>query len=593
MTSIDLATNQLGTYKLQYNATDEANNQASSTRNVFITPSLNDAVLTLKPYGSNNYTSFIWLDATSNSNHNIQFIPSQQDPGVTATDKYGNDVSNLVRIKHEKYVYNESDNTYSAELTYDTSDDSLNTYIQSNVDPSGIFLFDPVQLPNLAQGGSPIQTSDLPTNKTSSELVSFANGYKTYWKVTYILSIPHQSVSLSVNRFIYITDIIAPTFTLDSNLTYTIEKGTALGNLEDGAIDKFDYIDNYFFCTNSNGSGKNQENGLAYDSTRKGFKPDSIVYKDPSGGVQSGIDTNVEGDWTVIHKYKCVFPDGTTPKNYVTRANKPHDDADNFIYGESRTVTIGGDVTNPKIIFKEINESFGTGGSIVTSSDNNYGDSDGNKNYGKITITVPSSGLNSDNHNLAAILGADSSLGNSSCKEVTITDQGNDYSSLTISYKIKNLNGVVVGSSANTEAGNLNRSKIGTDFSDIANITKIAAPTPGELYVIEYTAADPAGNTEIKSRAIYIVDDTDPTITFVANGQPLYGNGLNYANNSGTGSQSVSVDHKTNYSDNLGDTVTREFEANPAFRKAYPRNQPNRVNRLIKEGNEYVLQNME
>ena len=49
MTSIDLATNQFGTYKLQYNATDEANNQASSTRNVFITPSLNDAVLTLKP----------------------------------------------------------------------------------------------------------------------------------------------------------------------------------------------------------------------------------------------------------------------------------------------------------------------------------------------------------------------------------------------------------------------------------------------------------------------------------------------------------------------------------------------------------------
>ena len=179
MANITLNTSDVGTFNLEYKAVDESGNISTNKRNVFILPTEGEANLQL--VGS----QFVGLNASSFSATTINYLigVASGDPGVTATDQYGNDVSGYVKVEHFKH-YNGA--TTGVKIYDSTDTGNYSTPITNNNDPSDMWIFDRISDP--PPRDSPLEPSDL--NLSSTQLTSWGlANYKTYYKVKYTLSI--------------------------------------------------------------------------------------------------------------------------------------------------------------------------------------------------------------------------------------------------------------------------------------------------------------------------------------------------------------------------------------------------------------------
>ena len=603
-----LSTENAGTFNLTYNAQDESGNITTKTRNVFILNKLNNPVFNLID-GDDFLNASSFVNGTYPT---IQYVGSE-DPGVTATDQYGNDVGKYVRIKHYRV---KNKDLSSRELIYDTGENPpLNTNptgtpITNNYDPENLWFFDTItQPPVKTQPLDPNDPNDL--NLSSTNLIAWGlDGFDTFYQVEYILDLPNSPSTDSLTRTVRVSDITPPVFTL-TLADYDVDQGDpaneGAGN-ETNAKKKFTYRENYWFVDIQNLSGSQiPENGNSaddqVDADRVGFKVEDVFYTHPNEGTKQNIDWNVKGVWTAHHRFTCIYKnDQDKVINYRRQQGATDAEIAGKYYEITRRITIAQDNEGPVIKFLNINASYTNGGKIETFSSSRFNSlsADGDY-YGGIRITVPNViGDTSDDQSLAKTLDDEDDNFKSDAGawvEIQVTDN--------LTNPVTNISYTILPDDKPnypTSATDLiRRTHLGTDFSGIFNNQNVAGINRPKIagtssnpsqFVITYTAIDGEGNKTERSRLIEIVDNVNPSLEFDDHSNSLYGNALTFNQvTSGSGTTtSVNAETKTSKDDNFGDSISLVFDsAIPDFRAAYPKNKLNNIFKIKYQNSGYFL----
>lgn len=583
MSNININTSIVGTFNINYIANDESDNISESNRNIYILPNINNPYINLKS-GNFNINRML-IQATKPGSSNLY-----TDPGFIAYDQYNNSsedfelIKNLVTIEHRRHsdknddtgilIYSEVNGNITIPNVVDSG--KINTSIK----PEYLFLF--------------INGDD--SNFYNSDWAPDNLDYQTaYFSIKYILNIPGYN-SVSVTRKIYITDTITPLISL-ANITNP-EQVVRFDNFTDNV--QFNKIESYWYFDD-----ENIPNGFTSGfTTPKSSIAGSIIIKDPSGNIQSSINTSIIGIWTIFYRFFSTYSTinlGGTPVNNANfifdttlDLNYANSDFLTKSYLISRQVVIG-DSISPIIELKKIGNSlsnpitFGSNnsGKIYTEDDSIYGD-----NY-NMYFYIPLE--SSDKPTLEDVLPNIYTVGEfnsnnipSGNSEVIIRDNAGSSQIFNVTVNINRPPNFSMPS--NTPKPNITRNLIGTDFNDAYNYTFFpvggTVSNPAE-YIITYTVKDQSNNSSNISRRLYIIDRSIPDIIFNTFTSPIssstINDGLIYNKGSTTTGFSqnkilVSAYNasETTYVDEFGDIILKNvsFQSPPNFVNSYIKSRP-------------------
>ena len=589
MSNVTINTNIIGTYNLSYTARDESNNISNKKRNLFILPNFITPTINLKP-------SILGMTRELASAVKPGSLLEFVDRGYIATDAYGNSSEDFPLIKQK---------VTTEHRRHSNKDDDEGTLIYSET--NGI-----ITLPEGVEDNGPITLKLKP-----KYLYLFNNGVSTpfynsnwtpsnsdpqtvYFTVTYILSLPGHN-PVSTTRKIYISDLGPPSITLAtvSNPQY-VEAGS---NFTDTST--FNILENYWYIDNETSIPDGYSAGFSLPDGNNDPNG-SIQIKDPSGQVQSSINTTTLGTWKITYTFYCLYTSDSSNISaanfvpYVIPIGDAISDPVNKTYILERDVIVR-DTTPPTVDLKQIaSESnpltFGDSlnvndrGRLYTKDDNTNG-----SNYNmyfwvpKNSSTKPS--LQDVLPNVHVVGTYGSSTIPSGDAEIIIRDNAGSQQNFTVVVTI------VTPPNISLPSGhpNILRTSIGTDFNDSVdyNIYPIAGTenNPAE-YTIIYDVRDAQNNLTRISRRLYIIDRTIPNITFSSfdNLVPSFtttNNGLVYGKGTSTVGQTnntrllfASDVTETSYQDEFGDIVSKKvsYTTNPlTFVQGYRKDRPQNV----------------
>ena len=593
MANKTLATNTVGTFKIQYSGEDEAGNITTKDRNVFILPVLGEPSLVL------NGPTQTAIIADSGLNNIVYTVGnSNGDPGYEARDQYNNLVNHFVRVQH----YRHRASVATGVLIYDSDDlVNYNNPINNDVDPEDLWFFDFVSDP--PPRDPPLEPSYTDLSSTQLTNWGLAN-YNTYFRIKYTLTIPGVAGEKVQWRTIHIKDWTAPLFSFEGIGNKSFEQGqqTEVNAYESGAVDKYKYQENYWFIDGKLPIGYSSGD---QNNERIGFTVEDVKYTHPNylNEEKDSIDANVKGVWTAHHRFKCSYSINVNNNdvilNYIPDSTPTDYENTNKLYELKRTVTISADNENPVIKFLQIDTTYGGDGTIKTESGGGTDHTDSNA-HGTIVITVPTQVLaennSSDDISLAEVLEGDTNddfkNASSEWTEIEVTDNvGIQSITYTITQQSLNFNA--------SQEQMIKRTHLGTDFSSlfdsITNLNPKAIGTPANpaIFIIKYIAIDTEGNgaDNPATRTIKVIDSTAPVVNFVANSNDLYGNALTFNKNQGTNNQvtiTANNNSQTTISDNFGDEKTLTI-TDDEFRQAYPKNYLDNIFKVKKVDNGYKI----
>lgn len=535
MASITLNTSEAGTFVVTYTATDKASNTATKNRNVYI----KNQVLTpsLELTGNTNGKTRYMLEATK-----VSSILGEDPGGFTATDQYGNNVSHLVEVEVTRKTHTGSSsgtNTFNSSVIIAKTGYN-NVQFNLDQDPQYLLLFEDGNngsKPALVNGDH----NDYHTNTVSSLQAS-------HFEFKYFLEIPNQT-PITKTRVVYLTDVTPPTILqsqTSSNYELNADSTTIINTVKG------------FFSANDTfwdvGSG-----------TNLGFDDLTFVFRDSSNNVVTTLDTS-----SSANTFTCtatLTPNYTSSGTATAKANwvdsGSQADSANKIYTLVHNISINADSEDPTVTFVTYtNETISGVGTLNSVGNNLY-------------WTLPSSGTYSFS-NLALWR----KEGVSTNSEINVND--NDLANINDSHI--SVTYTITGFSKNKTT----RGDLGRHF-DGANSTTIGTLLTPAAWTATYTVQDAAGNSTQVSRILYIIDDTDPTISLETNINNnteylTFGDGLNfdqYSNSAGqaANTQQILSSNSATYSDNYIDTSNQVVEptvslSSSSLYPAYPKDSP-------------------
>lgn len=494
--SLALNTSLSGTYVITYSAQDKAGNTKNDTRNVYIVDKESTPTISLN--SDINGGSRTMIEATKS---NIFF----EDPGVNATDKYGNNVSSKVEVKIDRYrhIGTLPNNINDFETPVNILPYTLlsNANFSLNVSGNDLLI--------LTNGNNGIKPNLSNGNHNDYHTLTSSSDQASHFKFTYKLHLPNMSQPITVERIVYLVDFNVPVISL-SQTSSIFEISTSSNDIKNTVEQYFSSIDNYWDI----GTGSNI-----------GFSNLTFEYREGetgTGNIVTNLDTSQNGlKYTVTAKLE---PNYTSIGQNLLKANwiGANVSQANKIYTSAiHSITIEGDSIDPVITFVSYsNKTIANLGTL---------NSVGNDLY----WTIPSSGTYSFNN-----LQPWRQDGITADSEINVSDNDVDnLSNMTIEISYQKGDPANTRSYSNVPGSNNTRVDLGKLFSGSVGVIIGTQQSPA-AWIGTYTATDTYGNSHTVQRTVYIIDNTDPTLTLTNNtndtGYLTYDNNLDYLQDSNT-----------------------------------------------------------